>query len=72
MGVGGQKQGEEGVKYNDSLQNFLGAILLTKPERAGPIPDWEGGVVMKWILDILSWKLSLTFQTKTCRFGLWM
>ena len=60
------------LRIMSSLQNFLDAILLTKPERAGPIPDWEGRVVMRCILDILSWKPSLTSQTKTCRFGLWM
>ena len=27
------------LRIMSSLQNFLDAILLTKPERAGPIPD---------------------------------
>lgn len=60
------------LRIMSSLQNFLDAILLTKPERAGPIPDWEGGMVVRCVLDILSWKPSLTSQTKTGRFGLGM
>ena len=43
---------EEGDVKDNSLQNFLDALLLTEAERAGQIPDWEGGVVMSWILDI--------------------
>lgn len=67
----GSSRGEGSVKDN-SLQNFLDAIFLPEAERAGQIPGWEGGVVMSCILGILSWKLSLTSQTKICSSELWM
>ena len=59
----GRSREMRALRVMSSLQNLLGAILLTKSERAGPIPDWEGRVVMRCVLHILSWKPSLTCQT---------
>lgn len=71
VSLAGRSRGEGGVK-DHSLLKFLDAVLLAKAGSAGRIPDGEVGWVMSYILNILSWKPSLTSQTKLCRTGVWM
>lgn len=45
---------------------------MTEVGNSGQIPDWEVGVIMGYIWDILSWQSSLTSQTKIWMSRVWM